>query len=107
MLALDLRCIYNLKIIPLPYRIIPIFIYIEILAKDQNIVCPPYQKLVVLSTPLYKFGKGLGKGRCIGKRLLCYARKLLNLEKEEEPIDIDSLTPEQMKEMLKKMMGQQ
>lgn len=33
--------------------------------------------------------------------------KLLNLEKEEEPIDIDSLTPEQMKEMLKKMMGQQ
>lgn len=33
--------------------------------------------------------------------------KLLNLEKEEKPIDIDSLTPEQMKEMLKKMMGQQ
>lgn len=33
--------------------------------------------------------------------------KLLNIEKEEEPIDIDSLTPEQMKEMLKKMMGQQ
>lgn len=32
--------------------------------------------------------------------------KLLNIEKEEEPID-DSLTPEQMKEMLKKMMGQQ
>ena len=26
---------------------------------------------------------------------------------EEEPIDIDSLTPEQMKEMLKKMMGKQ
>ena len=33
--------------------------------------------------------------------------KLLNLEKKEEPIDIDSLSPEQMKEMLKKMMGQQ
>lgn len=33
--------------------------------------------------------------------------KLLNIEKEEEPIDIDSLTPEQMKEMLKKMMGKQ
>ena len=33
--------------------------------------------------------------------------KLLNIEKEEEHIDIDSLTPEQMKEMLKKMMGQQ
>lgn len=33
--------------------------------------------------------------------------KLLNIKKEEEPIDIDSLTPEQMKEMLKKMMGQQ
>ena len=33
--------------------------------------------------------------------------KLLNIEKEEEPIDIDSLTPEQMKELLKKMMGQQ
>ena len=44
--------------------------------------------------------------------------KLLNIEKEEgpididsltpeQPIDIDSLTPEQMKEMLKKMMGQQ
>ena len=33
--------------------------------------------------------------------------KLLNIEKEEEPIDIDSLTPEQMKEMLKKMIGQQ
>ena len=32
--------------------------------------------------------------------------KLLNLEKEEEPIDIDSLSPEQMKEILKKMMGQ-
>ena len=31
--------------------------------------------------------------------------KLLNIEKEEEPIDIDSLAPEQMKEMLKKMMG--
>ena len=30
-----------------------------------------------------------------------------NIEKEEEPIDLDSLTPEQMKEMLKKMMGQQ
>ena len=33
--------------------------------------------------------------------------KLLNIEKEEGPIDIDSLTPEQMKELLKKMMGQQ
>ena len=33
--------------------------------------------------------------------------KLLNIEKEEESIDIDSLTPEQMKEMLKKMMGKQ
>ena len=33
--------------------------------------------------------------------------KLLNIEKEEEPIDIDSLSPEQMKELLKKMMGQQ
>ena len=33
--------------------------------------------------------------------------KLLNIEKEKEPIDIDSLTPEQMKEMLKKMMGKQ
>ena len=33
--------------------------------------------------------------------------KLLNIEKEEEPIDIDSLTPKQMKEMLKKMMGKQ
>ena len=33
--------------------------------------------------------------------------KLLNIEKEEEPIDIDSLTPKQMKEILKKMMGQQ
>ena len=33
--------------------------------------------------------------------------KLLNIEKKEEPIDIDSLTPEQMKEMLKKIMGQQ
>ena len=32
--------------------------------------------------------------------------KLLNIEKEEGPIDIDSLTPEQMKELLKKMMGQ-
>ena len=32
--------------------------------------------------------------------------KLLNIEKKEEPIDIDSLTPEQMKEMLKKIMGQ-
>lgn len=31
--------------------------------------------------------------------------KLLNIEKEEEPIDIDSLTPEQKKEMLKKIMG--
>ena len=31
--------------------------------------------------------------------------KLLNIEKEEEPIDIDSLTPEQMKKLLKKMMG--
>lgn len=31
--------------------------------------------------------------------------KLLNLEKKEEPIDIDSLSPEQMKELLKKMMG--
>jgi hypothetical protein len=30
---------------------------------------------------------------------------LLNIDKEEEPIDIDSLTPEQMKEMLKRMMG--
>ena len=36
-----------------------------------------------------------------------YNNKLLNIEKEEEPIDIDSLTPEQMKEMLKKMMGKQ
>ena len=26
---------------------------------------------------------------------------------QENPIDIDSLSPEQMKEMLKKMMGQQ
>ena len=33
--------------------------------------------------------------------------KLLNIEKEEGPIDIDSLTPEQMKELMKKMMGQQ
>lgn len=33
--------------------------------------------------------------------------KLLNIEKEEEPIDIDSLTPDQMKKMLKKMMAQQ
>ena len=33
--------------------------------------------------------------------------KLLNIEKGEGPIDIDSLTPEQMKELLKKMMGQQ
>lgn len=33
--------------------------------------------------------------------------KLLNIEKEEKPIDIDSLTPEQMKELLKKMIGQQ
>ena len=33
--------------------------------------------------------------------------KLFNIEKEEEPIDIDSLAPEQMKEMLKKMMGKQ
>lgn len=33
--------------------------------------------------------------------------QLLNLEKKEEPVDIDSLSPEQMKEMLKKMMGQQ
>ena len=32
--------------------------------------------------------------------------KLLNLEKKEEPIDIDSLSPEQMKDLLKKMMGQ-
>lgn len=31
--------------------------------------------------------------------------KLLNIEKEEEPIDIDSLSPEQMKELLKKMMS--
>ena len=30
-----------------------------------------------------------------------------NIEKEEEPIDIDSLALEQMKEMLKKMMGKQ
>ena len=30
-----------------------------------------------------------------------------DLEKKEEPIDIDSLSPEQMKELLKKMMGQQ
>ena len=33
--------------------------------------------------------------------------KLLNIEKEEEPIDLDSLTPEQMKEMLKNMIGKQ
>ena len=33
--------------------------------------------------------------------------KLLNIEKEEEPIDLDSLTPEQIKEMLKNMMGKQ
>ena len=32
--------------------------------------------------------------------------KLLKIETKEEPIDIDSLTPEQMKEMLKKMIGQ-
>ena len=31
--------------------------------------------------------------------------KLLNIEKEEDSIDIDSLTPEQMKELLKKMMS--
>ena len=31
----------------------------------------------------------------------------LTFENKEEPIDIDSLTPEQMKEMLKKMMGKQ
>ena len=30
-----------------------------------------------------------------------------NIEKEEEPIDLDSLTPEQMKEILKNMMGKQ
>lgn len=33
-------------------------------------------------------------------------QKLLNIEKKEEAIDIDSLSPEQMKELLKKMMGQ-
>ena len=32
--------------------------------------------------------------------------KLLNFENEEAPIDIDSLSPEQMKQLLKKMMGQ-
>jgi len=31
--------------------------------------------------------------------------KLLNIEKNEESIDIDSLSPEQMKELLKKMMS--
>jgi len=33
--------------------------------------------------------------------------KPLNIEIKEEPNDIDSLTPEQMKEMLKKIMGKQ
>ena len=33
--------------------------------------------------------------------------ELVHIEKEEGPIDIDSLTPDQMKELLKKMMGQQ
>ena len=33
--------------------------------------------------------------------------KLLNVETKKEVIDIDSLSPEQMKELLKKMMGQE
>jgi len=30
----------------------------------------------------------------------------LNLEEEKPDIDVDSMTPEQMKEMLKKVLGQ-
>ena len=35
-----------------------------------------------------------------------YNSKLLNLEEEKPDIDVDSMTPEQMKEMLKKVLGQ-
>lgn len=35
-----------------------------------------------------------------------YNSKLLNLAPKAETIDVDSMTPEQMKEMLKKVLGQ-
>ena len=42
-----------------------------------------------------------------GRTHMFFLKSSMEPQMEEEPIDIDSLTPEQMKEMLKKMMRQQ